>query len=925
VEKGWGIRSRGLRSGYVRRQEIVQRAAAQWDKLIEGTPTQPTVSETIQQEGGLSQHSPNQPSVAPRSLTEEIKFLQAEQQELQTLSNMALAKVLTDPDAACAALQDALHRTRSWGERMRAWQVRSNAQGISILLFGMGQAAVLSGRLTEAHDVVAQALSLATDTNSKAFGAEVLGQVATMQASLSYAEDRFDEAYKGYVETQQWESAARALGERAQCAYQRGDRLELWRRLDDAIAFATAHSAQHGKRNIGLEAFAARLGLTKLRYQLIADPSDEPIEQLIDHYQRRNTLELDRIEIEELIADYRISRGAISDAIKHLETAAQQAGFGAATQTPEQAVAAGQQLTENSVHVPSWIHKQCTLLQKLSDLYLFSANPPNDDVRKAVEHASESARIARTLNQPILLRPALSSLVRSLCMSNRAEDREGVEQALGELRTLGTSEDLAHALLARAEAQFKERRWDHALQTIAEAEQCAGALANLDLRRIALTARIAVLGAAGSWAKALEANQKALVLFEEQNIPGGELALTSSDDWLNGLHTLSANAALLLARAGRIDEAFDCAESGTARRLRVELAQGGLTEPEGASLKAVCLGELRSIMEAEHAATAIFWPGIRESVILIVKSGREQPEATQASFSVDDLKTLIPPVVAGDDPVWTDQQLDTLSEKLLPAPLREVIQDPHIRVLYLVIDPRLYRVPFAALRLRDGSPIIQHCALAYAPSAAIVTWCLLRTAREPRRKCLVAGIGAENATSFARHAQEIRDLIGTDVVLLPEPEATVQRFWELAPQFDVLHLSCHGELDTLSPSSLIASRLRFNDGSISAKDVLEHKNQLTADLVFLNACRSGLFNVPRSKEMGGFWEAFLRAGVPSTIATLRFVVPEYAQRLALTFYDSWMREGTSKAEALRRAQLTLCKEKVEPRHWASHILVGAHR
>jgi CHAT domain-containing protein len=170
-----------------------------------------------------------------------------------------------------------------------------------------------------------------------------------------------------------------------------------------------------------------------------------------------------------------------------------------------------------------------------------------------------------------------------------------------------------------------------------------------------------------------------------------------------------------------------------------------------------------------------------------------------------------------------------------------------------------------------------------------------------------------------------RQLIGRDAQLLPTVEASIRRFWEMASQFTVLHLSCHGYLDTLMPTALLASHLEFKGESMSAKQVFEHQGQLTADLVFLNACRSGLFNTRRGNEIGGFWGGFLNAGAASIIATLRFVDPDSAHRLALKFYNAWTKEGVTKAEALRRAQLAMCQAGAELRYWASHVLVGAHR
>ena len=89
---------------------------------------------------------------------------------------------------------------------------------------------------------------------------------------------------------------------------------------------------------------------------------------------------------------------------------------------------------------------------------------------------------------------------------------------------------------------------------------------------------------------------------------------------------------------------------------------------------------------------------------------------------------------------------------------------------------------------------------------------------------------------------------------------------------------------------------------ITAKEIFDLNGQLHADLVFLNACSSGTFQMSLGSEMGGFLEAFIRAGARSIIATLYHIDPPEAQNIALVFYKKWLKGGKSKAEALKLAQ-----------------------
>lgn len=127
-------------------------------------------------------------------------------------------------------------------------------------------------------------------------------------------------------------------------------------------------------------------------------------------------------------------------------------------------------------------------------------------------------------------------------------------------------------------------------------------------------------------------------------------------------------------------------------------------------------------------------------------------------------------------------------------------------------------------------------------------------------------------------------------------------------------------IDTLSASQLHLA----GNNKLSARDVFNLNGKLKAELVFLNACQSGVFHQTAGSETGGFWQAFLHAGASSLLTTVAFVHPCYAQQLAQKFYLQWF-GGASKAEALRRAQLKMRKKGIASRHWASHILIGNPR
>jgi len=68
-------------------------------------------------------------------------------------------------------------------------------------------------------------------------------------------------------------------------------------------------------------------------------------------------------------------------------------------------------------------------------------------------------------------------------------------------------------------------------------------------------------------------------------------------------------------------------------------------------------------------------------------------------------------------------------------------------------------------------------------------------------------------------------------------------------------------------------------------------------------------------------QAFLYAGAQSVIAALWDVDDKATKTVMLSFYSN-LREGMSKEEALRTAQLEIRKKYPQPYYWAGFVLTG---
>ncbi|MEP7344169.1 MAG: CHAT domain-containing tetratricopeptide repeat protein [Gemmatimonadaceae bacterium] len=147
----------------------------------------------------------------------------------------------------------------------------------------------------------------------------------------------------------------------------------------------------------------------------------------------------------------------------------------------------------------------------------------------------------------------------------------------------------------------------------------------------------------------------------------------------------------------------------------------------------------------------------------------------------------------------------------------------------------------------------------------------------------------------------------------------------------VIHLATHGfaySADAKALDSFVAFAPDSTaDGLLTVGEVIEEIPRLTAELVVLSACQTGLGNLRQSEGTVGLQRAFLAKGARSVLVSLWSVSDEATELLMRRFYTHWLRDRDQpdKAEALRRAQGDVrgTPGYADPRYWAAFQLVGA--
>jgi CHAT domain-containing protein/Tfp pilus assembly protein PilF len=147
-------------------------------------------------------------------------------------------------------------------------------------------------------------------------------------------------------------------------------------------------------------------------------------------------------------------------------------------------------------------------------------------------------------------------------------------------------------------------------------------------------------------------------------------------------------------------------------------------------------------------------------------------------------------------------------------------------------------------------------------------------------------------------------------------------------EYRIVHFATHGLLDSAHPelSGLVLSLVDKNgkpqDGFLDLQDI--YNLNLSADLVVLSACETGLGKEINGEGLIGLTRGFMHAGASRVVASLWSVSDAATARLMAEFYKAMEKEGLRPAAALRQAQIHIRSQKrwSSPYYWAAFQIQG---
>jgi len=265
-----------------------------------------------------------------------------------------------------------------------------------------------------------------------------------------------------------------------------------------------------------------------------------------------------------------------------------------------------------------------------------------------------------------------------------------------------------------------------------------------------------------------------------------------------------------------------------------------------------------------------------------------------------------------------DETLGTLYQRLL-KPVHERLKVWQRHALPADHPPHLVLVPNRGLAIlplhacwweedRVRKYLLDEFVIRYAPSLSVFKRCLERERAGRKRETLLGvanPVPPGNLVFSEWECEEIERLIGNErCLMLWREKATEEEVRQWMRERNYLHFSCHGQyrLDAPLESSL---HLAGKD-TLTLGEIFEGVYLPRAWLVVLSACETGLVDFREvADEHFGLPTGFLYAGAPTVYGSLWSVNDLSTALLMVKVYEGLEREGKSKPEALRDAQIWL--------------------
>ncbi len=340
-----------------------------------------------------------------------------------------------------------------------------------------------------------------------------------------------------------------------------------------------------------------------------------------------------------------------------------------------------------------------------------------------------------------------------------------------------------------------------------------------------------------------------------------------------------------------------------------------------------CLDKAQQIDKVDPTATIIYPIILPDRLAVILSQSGKPLSYHETRKPKAEIEQTLDNLLVALNPVSDSKEREKLTQQIYdwlirPAEQKQAFKD--IKTLVFVLDGKLRNIPMAALY--DGKQyLIEKYAIALSPGLQLMS---AHSFQQNKINAIVGGI-SESRSGFAAlpavesEVKKISQAVSSKLLLNQQFTSKALSDRVKSSNADVVHLATHGQFS----SRLEDTYLLTWDGQVNVKELSELLKNRGGDsskaieLLVLSACDTATGD---DRAVLGLAGLAVKSGARSTIATLWPVKDKAAEMLTTRFYEKLRQPKTTKAEALRQAQISLIRQTDfrDPFFWSAFVLVG---
>ena len=393
-----------------------------------------------------------------------------------------------------------------------------------------------------------------------------------------------------------------------------------------------------------------------------------------------------------------------------------------------------------------------------------------------------------------------------------------------------------------------------------------------------------------------------------------------------------------LATGGRTSAAFTFAAERRARELldaliRASASRTGRGTGTARRARAGAIADdaaVRAVLrDGEAMLFYVTGAGREPSTLFVLTRDRLAARSVTAADSLRPLIARLRRQIAVDG---TTQGLQQQLGALVVAPALPLLPAGVSRLI-IVGDGPLQDLPFDALLLPDGRPVLERFEVSVLATPAVLPLlrgrdgtaaargALAMAVEQPGRRSPVDGAVLPSLRQAAVEARTAAARYGNGRAMIGAEAREAILYRRISP-LAVLHIAAHAAIDPVveSNSAIMLAAGGGHDGNLHVWEMDDLG--VAAGLVVLSGCRTGVAEgVANSGGVLGFTAPLLLAGTQTVVATQW----DLSDRAAAEMMDTFHRElanGRDAGAALRTAKRAQLARGRLPSHWAVFQLIG---